>query len=88
MKWVTIKKAAELSGYSAKAIEHKRERGVWVQGDIWIKAPDGRIPISIEGIERWAEGQVFVPQLRLDEIMNDPLFKAMNRERSASRETG
>lgn len=62
MKWVTIKKAAELTGYSAKAIEHKRENGVWLQGSIWIKAPDGRILISIEGIEQWAEGQALAPQ--------------------------
>ena len=62
MKWVTIKKAAELSGYAAKAIERKREQGVWIEGDIWIKAPDGRILISTEGIERWAEGQVYAPQ--------------------------
>jgi hypothetical protein len=62
MKWVTIKKAAELSGYSEKAIRRKREQGVWLQGDIWIKAPDGRILLSIEGIERWAEGQLSVPQ--------------------------
>jgi hypothetical protein len=62
MKWVTIKKAAELSGYSEKAIRNKNEKGVWRQGDIWIKAPDGRILISIEGIERWAEGQLPFPQ--------------------------
>jgi hypothetical protein len=61
VKWVTIKKAAELSGYSEKAIQRKRECGVWLEGDIWIKAPDGHILISSEGIERWAEGQVYVP---------------------------
>jgi hypothetical protein len=64
MKWVTVKKAAEITGYSAKAIDRKRESGVWLEGDIWIRAPDGRILISPEGIEKWAEGQVFVPQVR------------------------
>jgi hypothetical protein len=58
MKWVTINKAAELSGYSPKAIRRKQARGIWLEGDIWVKAPDGRILISIEGIERWAEGQI------------------------------
>jgi hypothetical protein len=62
MKWVTIKKAAELTGYSPKAIEHKRENGTWLEGAIWIKAPDGRILISTEGIEAWAEGQALPPQ--------------------------
>jgi hypothetical protein len=55
-------KAAELSGYSEKAIRNRIAKGVWLQGDIWIKAPDGRILISIEGIERWAEGQLPLPQ--------------------------
>lgn len=42
MKWVTIKKAAELSGYSRKAIEHKIGNGVWQNGLVWIKV-GGRI---------------------------------------------
>ena len=62
MKWVTIKKAAELSGYSVRAIEGKRAEGVWLEGEVWRKAPDGRIMISIEGIEKWVEGQASLPQ--------------------------
>lgn len=62
MKWVTIKKAAELSGYSEKAIEAKRADGTWLEGVVWIKAPDGRILISPDGIDQWAEGRVFAPQ--------------------------
>jgi hypothetical protein len=64
MKWVTIKKAAELSGYSVKAIEAKRADGTWLEGVVWIKAPDGRILISPEGIDAWAEGCVLAPQAR------------------------
>jgi hypothetical protein len=60
--WVTIKKAADITGYTEKAIERKRATGVWLEGDVWIKAPDGHILISPEGIYKWAEGQVFVPQ--------------------------
>jgi hypothetical protein len=62
MKWVTIKKAAELSGYSEKAIEARRADGTWLEGVVWIKAPDGRILISQDGIDRWAEGRVLAPQ--------------------------
>ncbi len=62
MKWVTKKKAAELSGYSEKAIERKIEEGIWLNGVVWIKAPDGRILISTDGIDAWAEGQVVAPQ--------------------------
>lgn len=63
MKWVTIKKASELSGYSEKAIEAKRADGTWLENVIWIKAPDGRILISTEGIDEWAEGRVYAPQV-------------------------
>jgi hypothetical protein len=62
MKWVTIKKAAEMSGYTPKAIERKIQNGVWLQGVVWIKAPDGHILISPDGIDQWAEGQVVAPQ--------------------------
>jgi hypothetical protein len=62
MQWVTIKKAAELSGYTEKAIEAKRADGTWLEGVAWIKAPDGRILISIEGYNAWAEGRVVAPQ--------------------------
>jgi hypothetical protein len=62
MKWVTAKKAAEMSGYTAKAIERKIQSGVWLQGVIWMKAPDGKIMVSPEGIDAWVEGQVVAPQ--------------------------
>jgi len=62
MKWVTKKKAAELSGYTEKAIERKIESGVWLQDVIWKKAPDGKIMVSPEGIDAWVEGQVYAPQ--------------------------
>lgn len=62
MKWVTVKKAADLTGYSVKAIERKREDGVWLEGMVWRKAPDGRIMISTEGIDAWVEGRQLPPQ--------------------------
>jgi hypothetical protein len=61
MKWVTIKKAAELSGYSEKAIRNKMQAGVWLKDVIWVKAPDGRILISPDAIDEWAEGIVRLP---------------------------
>lgn len=63
-KWVTIAKAAELTGYSERAIEAKRAEGVWLEGEIWRKGPDGRIMISTEGIDAWVEGQECGPQAR------------------------
>jgi hypothetical protein len=61
MKWVRIKKAAELSGYSEKAIRRKIGDGVWLKDVIWVKAPDGRILISPDAIDEWAEGVVRFP---------------------------
>lgn len=43
-----------ISGYTVKAIERKRESGVWTEGNEWVRAPDGNILISIEGYNSWA----------------------------------
>lgn len=51
---VTIEKAAELIGYSEAAINKKITRGVWREGAEWIRAPDGRRLIHIEGFKLWA----------------------------------
>lgn len=53
--YVLIPKAAELTGYSRRAIELKIARGVWVEGREWRKGPDGRRQISMEGYKRWVE---------------------------------
>ena len=53
--YVLIPRAAEITGYSAKAIERKIERGQWREGLEWVKAPDGHRLISIEGYKKWAE---------------------------------
>ena len=53
--YVVIEKAAELTGYTKRAIEEKIAKGVWAEGQVWIKAPDGRRLISIRGFQQWAE---------------------------------
>ena len=53
--YVLIPKAAELYGYTPKAIERKIETSHWREGVEWNKAPDGRIFIIIEGVNRWIE---------------------------------
>ncbi len=55
VRWVTIKRASELTGYTVDAINHKVKGGVWAQGQLWRKAPDGRILINLEEFDRWAE---------------------------------
>lgn len=56
--YVLIPKAAELTGYSRKAIERKIERGQWREGIEWRKAPDGHRMINLEGVRKWVESAV------------------------------
>jgi hypothetical protein len=53
LRWLTIDKFAEASGYTAEAVRSKIKRGDWLQGEVFIKAPDGRIHIDTEGYYRW-----------------------------------
>lgn len=56
LRYVTIPKFAELSGYSPAAIRSKIRDGIWRQDLEWRKAPDRRILIDVEGYQRWVEG--------------------------------
>lgn len=57
LRYVTIQLAEVVSGYTVAAMETKIQRGVWVEGCEWIRAPDGRIMIDLRGVERWVEGR-------------------------------
>lgn len=57
-RYLTIPKFSELSGYSAKAIEVKIARGVWLENRQYRRAPDGRVLIDTIGYEKWVEGQL------------------------------
>lgn len=46
-----------MTGYTVKAMERKIERGDWIEGKVWLRAPDGRILIDLLGFKRWVEGQ-------------------------------
>lgn len=56
---VTVEKASEETGYTKKAIERKIDSGVWPEGMVWIKAPDGRRLIDMAGYDAWARGKSF-----------------------------
>ncbi|ATX79964.1 Putative excisionase (DUF1233) [Mariprofundus aestuarium] len=56
MKWITIKKLSDLTGYSEDAIRAKIRKGVWLMGLHWIKAPDGRVLFNPQAINSWVEG--------------------------------
>ena len=58
LRYVTVKKFSELTGYTEKAINAKTERGIWLEGVHYRKAPDGRKLIDLEEFDRWVEGEV------------------------------
>jgi hypothetical protein len=55
VRYQTIKKFAEASGYTEGAIRSKIQDGTWPEREVWIKAPDNRVLISVEGYEAWVE---------------------------------
>jgi len=57
VKWITIRKFSEETGYSEDAVRSKIKRGDWLEGRVWKYAPDGRVLMSIEGYNEWVEGK-------------------------------
>lgn len=55
LRYVTIPKFSVESGYTEDAIRSKIRDGIWGEGKVWKKAPDGRIVIIVEGYEEWVE---------------------------------
>lgn len=55
-RYVTIALASARTGYSPKAFEMKIARGDWLEGYEYVRAPDGRVLIDMQGYEKWAAG--------------------------------
>lgn len=53
IRYVTVHRFAEATGYTEHAIRTKIRDGVWRDGQEWVKAPDGRCLIDIEGYNAW-----------------------------------
>jgi hypothetical protein len=54
-RYVTIEKAAAMTGLTAKAIRRKKEEGVWLEHREWVKGPDERIYIDLVGYAKWVK---------------------------------
>ena len=52
-RFQTIKELADQTGYSEAAIRSKISRGDWPEEEVWVRAPDGRILIDVNGFESW-----------------------------------
>lgn len=54
-RFVTVELAATITGLSEGAVRKRIERGLWLEGREWKRAPDGRVWIDMRGVERWIE---------------------------------
>lgn len=57
VNWVKPKVIAAETGYTEAAIKNKIQKGVWVKGREWRKAPDGKILIGRREFDKWAESE-------------------------------
>lgn len=53
VRYVTIRRFCDLTGYTENAVNSKIKRGDWLQDVVWMKAPDGRRLIDLNGYEAW-----------------------------------
>ena len=88
VRYVTVEKFAEISGYTKDAIRMKIKRKVFPEGDVYYKAPDGRDLIDIEGYEKWVISEYCTPAP--GELSRAELRRAvmLGRARSASASDG
>ncbi len=47
--------ADKITGLSVGAMRKKIERGQWLEGKQYIKAPDGNLYLSVKGYTSWVE---------------------------------
>lgn len=52
-RFVTIELASALMGLSQDAVRKRITRGTWIEGKHYRKAPDGRVWMDMDGIEKW-----------------------------------
>ena len=57
IRYVLIPLFCASTGYTEKAVRRKIQSGVWLQDQVWRKAPDGHILIDMEGYNKWVEHQ-------------------------------
>lgn len=53
IRFKTISKFCEESGYTDAAVRGKIKAGVWLERRVWRKAPDGHVLIDVEGYNEW-----------------------------------
>jgi len=56
-RYVLLPLASAITGYTVKAMERKIERGDWVEGRVYVRAPDGHIMVDVIGFQKWVESR-------------------------------
>ncbi|WP_373753615.1 excisionase [Neisseria weixii] len=57
MNLYLLKKYAEMSGYTENAIRSKINKGIWIEGRHYHRAPDRHIVIDVQEVEKWQKNQ-------------------------------
>lgn len=57
--WIKVSQFCEMSGYTPKAVERKRQAGVWPEGVVWTLAPDGNVHVNWEAYQAWVQRQSY-----------------------------
>lgn len=60
VRYLLIPTFCAVTGYTLKAVERKRQDGIWVEGKVWHKAPDGHVMMDMEGFNKWVRGDKVV----------------------------
>ena len=86
IKYKTISAFAKETGYSEKAIRLKIQKGIWPDG-IKVKAPDGRILISVEGFNEWVENntRINIQESAIKAELHSSLVSATKANNSSRR---
>lgn len=50
---VLLPLAAQITGLTEKAMRRKIQEGKWLEGREYLRDPDGRLWVDIEGVMRW-----------------------------------
>lgn len=53
MRYLTIKKFADESGYTQATIKSNISNGIWAEDGVWKRAPDNQVLIDVQGYEDW-----------------------------------